>query len=421
MTKIASKILTDVWLMETNSFRELVKNSQKNPLRKMSKAVVKAVFDNNFVKTETYTIAENSPVVAEMVAKKKANGKPYQVKVIKIKGELVDECDEWESYWYGYCSMSEIGEEITESINNPDISAIILAIDSPGGMVKGIEKLANIVRNSTVPIVSFVSGRCASGAYWLASATKLIIAEETNSMFGSIGAMQIHVDKSGFYELLGEKVTVIASDGSEDKISPNSFAPLDDRGLANVKSILNGVNDSFKKAVKQGRTEISEDAFTGKMFLAGEALKMNMIDYVGDLQLAANKAISLQTQILNDEGEMDKVTAEWYQKQIDAKDNEISELKAKVLNFETAVNQKAKEPEEKVVALSEVEKIKADLEAKIKDLETKLDKAPVTSPIGVNTGSDVTDGKVQDLKSWEKADHNAAIRERRASQNKQAK
>lgn len=420
MAKIANKILTDVWLMESNSFRELVKNSQKNPLRKISKAVVKAVFDNNFVKTDTYTISEDSPVVAEMSAKKKSNGKPYQVKVIKIQGELVDECDEWESYCYGYCSMHEIGEEITESINNPDISAIILAIDSPGGMVKGIEKLSNIVRSSQIPIVSFVSGRCASGAYWLASATKLIVSEETNSMFGSIGAMQIHDDRSGFYELQGEKITVIASDGSEDKISPNSFAPLDDRGLANVKAILNGVNDSFKKAVKQGRTDISEDAFTGKMFLAGEALKMNMIDFVGDLQLAANKAISLQTQILN-ESEMEKVSVEWFQKQLDNRDAEISELKAKVLNFETAAKEKAKEPETKVIALSEVEQIKADFEAKIKDLETKLDKAPVVLPLSVSTGSDVTDAKVQELKSWEKADHNAAIRERRASQNKQAK
>ncbi len=389
MAKIANKILTDVWLMESNSFRELVKNSQKNTLHKIKKAVVKAVFNNNFVKTETYTISEDSPVVADMVAKKKANGKPYQVKVISIKGELVDECDEWEKYWYGYCSMSEIGEEITENINNPDISAIILAIDSPGGMVTGIEKLSNIVRNSTVPIVSFVSGRCASGAYWLATATRLIIAEETNSMFGSIGAMQIHDDRSGFYELIGEKITVIASDGSEDKISPNSFAPLNDRGLANVKRILNGIKEGFIKNVKQGRTEISEDVFTGKMFLAGEALKMNMIDYVGDLQLAANKAISLQTQILNDEGEMEKVTAEWYQKQIDTKDNEISELKAKVLNFETAAKEKAKEPEEKVVALSEVEKIKADFEAKLSELQAKLDKEPITDSLNIQSGADV--------------------------------
>lgn len=420
MAKIQNKIFTEIWLMESNSYRELVKNSKNSPLKKLSKAVVKTVFDTSFVKTETYTISENSPVVADLVAKKKSNGKPYQVKVIKIQGELVDECDEWESYCYGYCSMHEIGEEITESINNPDISAIILAIDSPGGMVKGIEKLANIVRNSTVPIVSFVSGRCASGAYWVASATKLIVSEETNSMFGSIGAMQIHVDKSGFYELQGEKVTVIASDGSEDKISPNSFAPLDEKGLQNVKSILNGVNDSFKKAVKIGRTDISEDAFTGKMFLAGEALKLNMIDFVGDLQLAANKAISLQTQILN-QGEMDKVSVEWFQKQVDAKESEINELKQKVKAFELAATEKAKEPVEKVVALSVVEQIKADYDARILALETKLDKATVFPPLNVSTGSDVTDAKVQELKSWEKADHNAAIREKRASQNKQAK
>lgn len=388
MSKIANKIFTEIWLMESNSYRELVKNSKNSPLKKLSKAVVKTVFDTSFVKTETYTIGENSPVVADMVAKKKSNGKPYQVKVIAIKGELVDDCDEWECYWNGYVSMSKIGEEITESINNADNSAIILAIDSPGGMVKGVEKLANIIRNSTVPIVSFVSGRCASGAYWLATATKLIVSEETNSMFGSIGAMQIHDDRSKFYELQGEKITVIASDGSEDKISPNSFAPLDDRGLANVKAILNGVNDSFKKAVKQGRIDISEDAFTGKMFLAGEALDMKMIDFVGDLQLAANKAISLQTQILN-ESEMEKVSEMWFQKQIDAKEKENDELKQKVKAFELAANEKAKEPVEKVVALSAVEQIKADLQAEINDLKTKLDKAPISSNLAVSTGTDV--------------------------------
>lgn len=89
---------------------------------------------------------------------------PMQVSVIRITGAMTkydQRC--------GPAGMLTVSGWLQAAINNPDVAAIVLRIDSPGGMVAGTETLASVVKSSKKPIVAFVDDLAASAAYWVAS------------------------------------------------------------------------------------------------------------------------------------------------------------------------------------------------------------------------------------------------------------
>lgn len=106
---------------------------------------------------------------------------------------------------------------------------------------------------------------------------------KTASEVGSIGVLAMHVDASEFYKKEGLKVTIIRSEGSEDKALFNSVEPLTDAMVANVKAQLQPIKDAFIATVKAGRPGISKDVFTGKMYPGSEAIALGMADRIGFL------------------------------------------------------------------------------------------------------------------------------------------
>lgn len=179
---------------------------------------------------------------------------------------------------------------ILEANSLDEISAIVLQIDSPGGEVNGTELLGEVIRTSQKPVVAYVQGMAASAAYWIASQAREIIMEsETSSEVGSIGVLAVHVDASEYYAKEGLKVTIIRSEGSDDKALFNDVEPLSEQLIAQVKADLAPIKNQFIKTVKAGRPNIGE-VFTGKMYNGKEALKLGMADRIGYLGDAIQRA-----------------------------------------------------------------------------------------------------------------------------------
>ncbi|RRB13816.1 S49 family peptidase [Larkinella knui] len=188
---------------------------------------------------------------------------------------------------YGdYCTYGseDYASWILEANDDPSISAIVLELNSPGGQVDGTEFLGEVIRQSQKPIVAFVAGMAASAAYWIASQAKLIVMESaTSSEVGSIGVLAMHVDASKAYEKEGYKVTIVRATGSTDKALFNSIEPLSETVLAETKQILDAIRETFVDKVKAGRPGISEDVFSGKMYIGRDALALKMADKIGFL------------------------------------------------------------------------------------------------------------------------------------------
>ncbi|MGA0558299.1 S49 family peptidase [Larkinella sp. VNQ87] len=208
----------------------------------------------------------------------KPKGETGRIVVLPIIGTM--------SRYGDFCTYGteDYAQWIIEANDDPSVSAIVLELNSPGGQVDGTEYLGEVIRQSQKPVVAFVAGMAASAAYWIASQARLIVMEsETSSEVGSIGVLAMHVDASKAYEKEGYKVTIVRSSGSPDKALFNSIEPLSETVLAETKEILDAIRDTFVDTVKMGRPGISEDVFSGKMFIGRQAIKRKMADRIGFL------------------------------------------------------------------------------------------------------------------------------------------
>lgn len=90
----------------------------------------------------------------------------------------------------GATSTQVLATDIREALDNPAVKAIVLNIDSPGGVASGINELAEMIHagRSQKRIVAYIGGSGASGAYWIASAAHEIVIDDTG-IAGSVGVV----------------------------------------------------------------------------------------------------------------------------------------------------------------------------------------------------------------------------------------
>ena len=88
----------------------------------------------------------------------------------------------------GATSLDVLATEFTSALDNPQVDAIVLAIDSPGGQAAGMAEFAQLIRGAGKPVTAYVDGAAASAAYWIAAAADRVVLSKTAEV-GSIGAV----------------------------------------------------------------------------------------------------------------------------------------------------------------------------------------------------------------------------------------
>lgn len=207
------------------------------------------------------------------------------VGVIPIYGTITQRAD-WMSEWSGGASTDAIGAALDEMVADPQIDAVILDVDSPGGSVYGVEELALKIHaaTKTKKVTAVANSLAASAAYWLASqASEFVVSP--NSEVGSIGVYVMHRDRSAAMERYGEKVTFVSA--GELKTAGHPYGPLDDASKAELQKGVDDYYDKFVRAVARGRsaslTAVRGGFGRGGVVRAEEAVKEGMADKVGTL------------------------------------------------------------------------------------------------------------------------------------------
>lgn len=176
-----------------------------------------------------------------------------------------------------------LANTITQANNDSEVKQIVLAIDSGGGYVSGIDTAIGAIRSSQKPITSEVDNLCASAAYWLASQTKQIVATSRLAVVGSIGVMVQVVDSSKAEEKWGIKLINFRSSHAPNK----NLSPQDEGFNAQVQSEIDKVEAEFLADVALGRgveTQVVMEKFgAGGIKFANEAKQAGMIDEVSSL------------------------------------------------------------------------------------------------------------------------------------------
>jgi len=212
------------------------------------------------------------------------------IAVIPVRGPLMK--DDEQDCGVLSAGMDTLGTRVLEADQHPNISGIILYIDSPGGTVDGTQAFADKVKACKTPVVTFIDGLMASAALWIGSSASRIIAQNSTTEIGSIGVMVQFADMQPMWELEGVKFHRINADQSRDKNKTFTDALNGDySGIKNEQ--LNPLAEQFISAVKANRPNLPDSVFTGKVFFAEEALSLGLIDEIGSLDIAIAAVSSL--------------------------------------------------------------------------------------------------------------------------------
>jgi protease-4 len=200
-------------------------------------------------------------------------------------------------------SSDEIVPQLQDAFKNEHSKAVILQVNSPGGsavqsglIYDEIKRLKSLYPNK--PIVTVAEDLCASGCYYIASATDKIYADKA-SIIGSIG---VRFDSFGVTQLM-EKVGVEnrSLSAGEHKRLLDPFSPADIEAQKHLQThVLARTHEQFKKAVRDGRGDRLKETpelFTGLVWIGDEAVSMGLIDGLGDIRSIARNEFGEETLI----------------------------------------------------------------------------------------------------------------------------
>jgi signal peptide peptidase SppA len=181
-------------------------------------------------------------------------------------------------------SIDQLEPMLQEAMDDPNIRAIMLDVDSPGGSVQGIQEFADQIQEarSHKPVVAHVDGMCASAAYWLASQADSIVATR-GSQVGGIGVYATVEDSHRQQEAEGVDVHIIRSQRLKGAGSPGTKLDADAQGA--IQEQVDAYAELFAESLSRSRASLDADAISrldGRVLLAANAVEHNLIDGVGN-------------------------------------------------------------------------------------------------------------------------------------------
>ncbi len=204
------------------------------------------------------------------------------VAVMSLCGPMVKYNDIWTTM-FGGSSTLDAKQNLQDALDNPNVTATLLIVDSPGGMVAGTGDLADTIANADKPVWVYISDQCASAAYWVASQADKVFCNATASV-GSIGVYCVIEDTSQLYEDAGVKVHLIKAGAF--KGTGVDGVPVTDDQIAEEQREVDEIYSLFVNAVASGRKMTNSQAAqlaTGQMWIASKAKDLGLVDGIASL------------------------------------------------------------------------------------------------------------------------------------------
>jgi signal peptide peptidase SppA len=173
----------------------------------------------------------------------------------------------------GGTSTERVTNSLRSAVADPNVTSIVLNVDSPGGSVSGVQALADEIYNSRgkKPIIAQVNSMMASAAYWIGAAADEIVMTP-GSQAGSIGVYLMHKDVSAAAEKEGVKITFVKA--GKYKTEANPFEILGKDAATSLQATVDSYYADFINGVAKFRGVSSEDVRNG--FGEGRVVKDKM-------------------------------------------------------------------------------------------------------------------------------------------------
>lgn len=182
----------------------------------------------------------------------------------------------------GGCDFDVVANLIDEAASDPDVRAIVLHIDSPGGTAVGCaEAFAQIngIREKTKKeIYAFCDTRLCSAAYYLACACDGIFCTVTATL-GCIGSMLTIEDRSGELAAKGVRRLTIKSASMKDIGNPDRPPTVEE--LSELQKRIDFLGGMFKADVTAARESVAPEVFAkGLTYFGAQAVEVGLADKV---------------------------------------------------------------------------------------------------------------------------------------------
>jgi protease IV len=185
-------------------------------------------------------------------------------------------------------SSDKINEQIEKFAQDSAVKAIILHIDSPGGGAAASQEIYHEViearQRHKKPIVASIESVGASGAYYIASATDKIYADQA-SIVGSIGVIAEWMNVQDLLKLFRLKPEVLKAGELKDAGSPTRDLTPAER--AYMQELIDNMHAQFINDVAAGRkmpVESIKSIASGRVWTGQQALPMHLIDATGNFR-----------------------------------------------------------------------------------------------------------------------------------------
>jgi signal peptide peptidase SppA len=212
------------------------------------------------------------------------DSKPYEmtadgIAIVSVIGPLYKRKSPFVS------NYKAIGEALTAISQMEQLPPIVLKIDSPGGMVAGLDPVLDQIRElaEQTLVVASINGMGASAAYRIASQAGSVFASK-DSEVGSIGTYWQLLDYSEAYKKAGVESILLTTGPYKGLGTPGE--PLTRQQREFLQQTVEESNEAFLRDIMAGR-EMSEEAVDsvadGRWWSASKAEAFGLIDGIGSL------------------------------------------------------------------------------------------------------------------------------------------
>jgi len=238
------------------------------------------------VGTEDYKMLKTSAMTTVKRDKVKADN---EIAVLYAAGEITDEVGDG-------IVAKDLLKTVKKIAKNDKVKAVVFRVNSPGGSANASEQIwyaIQSLRQKGLPVVVSMGDYAASGGYYISCCADYIFAEP-NTLTGSIGIFGLVPDVSGLRDKVGIDI---------DGVGTNKFSAshmvlkgMTDDEHQLMQSMVERGYELFTQRCADGR-HMTQDAIKqigeGRVWIGTDALKIGLVDSLGNMDDAINKAAEL--------------------------------------------------------------------------------------------------------------------------------
>ena len=214
-----------------------------------------------------------------------------KIAVVYAEGQIYDEGNDG-------IVAKELVKTFKKVQKNEDVKAVVFRVNSPGGSAYASEQIwhsVRLIQEQGIPVVVSMGDLAASGGYYISCEADYIFAEPT-TITGSIGIFGLIPNFAKLRDKIGYDIDGVGTNKHSLMGTNMTMKGLNDEERALMQAAINRGYDTFTGRCAEGR-KMPQDEIKkigeGRVWLGQDALKLGLVDELGNIDNAIAKAAEL--------------------------------------------------------------------------------------------------------------------------------